>query len=93
MFLTISLYTAGIFYAMDKQFLIPNSPASDYKLTKSASFSELSSKKKLVIEKQYHTQTQGSLFKQYSCEEIFDRNSNTRQELIIILSTFILIKR
>ncbi|XP_058805528.1 uncharacterized protein LOC131672366 [Phymastichus coffea] len=64
---------------MDKQLLHPNSSVLNYKLTKSASFSELSSKKKIVIEKQYQTQTHGNLLKQYSCEQIFDKKCNTNQ--------------
>ncbi|XP_011498173.1 PREDICTED: hybrid signal transduction histidine kinase M-like [Ceratosolen solmsi marchali] len=63
---------------MDKQNLLPNFlSSSTYKLTKAASFSELSTTKKVVIEQQQHSKEYGNLIKQYSCEQIFDKKLNS----------------
>jgi hypothetical protein len=63
---------------MDQQNLFPNFLSSyNYKLTKAASFSELSNTTKLVIQQQQSKKC-GNLIKQYSCEQIFDRKTNLR---------------
>lgn len=62
---------------MDHHFSFSNSLNPNFKLTRAASFSELSSAKKLTVEEKYES-AHGDLIKQYSCEQIFNNNSSKR---------------
>lgn len=73
----INLLRSEIYFGMDNQFAFSNSLSPNYKLSRAASFSELSTSKKVTFQEKYEL-THGGLIKQYSCEQIFDQNSDKR---------------
>ncbi|XP_043286654.1 uncharacterized protein [Venturia canescens] len=54
-------------------------PASDPKITRAISFSELPSTRRILIEQCYQADDSSSLVRQYSCEQVFDKRSNSRE--------------
>ena len=62
---------------MDKHFFFKNSLDPSHKLTKSASFTELSTSRKLIVEKNNETLDGDKFFRKYHCGQVTD-NKNAR---------------
>ncbi|XP_034187205.2 uncharacterized protein LOC117607525 [Osmia lignaria lignaria] len=52
---------------------------NDHKLTRTISYSELPSSRRICIEESYYSGNPSSLVRQYSCEQMFGKTTNSRQ--------------